>query len=101
SDRVRFALGPNRRTHRLQWNRAGARISSRRARANRRPSIVDLADALLVQFQRRVSPFSLRRRRFVVVAFDFWSRSRGVAFWSRRFLFVAHYRRPDFSQLSV
>src|SRR5207302_5134804 len=77
-DRVRFALGPSRRTDRLKRNYSGPRISSRGARATGRPRIVDLADFVLVQFERCVSSFSLRRGSCAVVASDFRNRARAL-----------------------
>src|SRR5213594_3464173 len=87
-DRVRFALGPDRRTHRVEWNYSSTRISSGGPRSTWRPRMVDLADAVLVQFERRVSAFSLWRRSRVLVAFDFWNRACAVAGRARCVLFV-------------
>src|SRR5260370_4664111 len=60
-DRVCFALGPDRRPDRIEWNFACPPISFRRAQTTRRPPVVDLANALLVQLERRIPAFSLRR----------------------------------------
>src|SRR5260370_15721264 len=65
-DRVCFALGPDRRPDRIEWNFACPPISFRRARTTRRPRVVDLANALLVQLERRIPAFSLRRWSCVV-----------------------------------
>src|SRR5207248_11086388 len=78
SDRVRLALGADRRTYWVQRNYTGQRISSRRARATRRPRIVDLAAPVLAQFERRLSPSSLWRRSGVVAALGFWHPTRTV-----------------------
>src|SRR6266513_5497096 len=79
SDRVRFALGPDRRTHRVEWNYSSPRTSSGGPRSTWRPRLVDLANAVLVQFERPVSAFSLWWRSRVVAAFNFWNRACAVA----------------------
>src|SRR5437588_597163 len=101
SDRVRLALGADRRTYWVQRNYTGQRISSRRPRATRRPRIVDPADPVLAQFERRLSPFSLWRRSCVVAASGFWHRTRTVVGRARCFLSFAHNRRTNVPQLSV
>src|SRR5260370_7140165 len=101
SDRVRLALGADRRTYWVQRNYTGQRISSRRPRATRRAGVVDLADPVLAKFERRLSPFSLWRRSCVVAAFDFWHRARTVVGRARCFLSFAHNRRTNFPPLSL
>src|SRR5436309_3867842 len=101
SDRVCLALGPDRRTHRVEWNYSSARISSGGPRSTWRPRIVDLTDALLVQFERQLSPFSLRRRGRAIAASDFRDRARAVTRWVGCFLSFAHNRRPNISQFSM
>src|SRR5262249_18335782 len=100
-DRVRFALGPDRRTDRLERNHASRPISSGRARSAWRSRIVDPADALLVQFERRVSLFSVRRRRCAFASAHFWNRARARARRPGDFLSVAHRRWADVSEFSV
>src|SRR5205814_1252080 len=70
-------------------------------RSTGRPRIVDLADALLAQFERRLPAFFVWQRSSTVVAIDFWSRACAV---TRRFgclLSVGHHRRPNVPQLSM
>src|SRR6266446_7442935 len=100
-DRVRLALGADRRTYWVQRNYTGRRISSRRPRPTWRPGLVDPADPLLVQLERCLSPFSLWRRSCVVAASDFWHRARTVVGRARCFLSFARNRWPNISQLSV
>src|SRR5437588_6437003 len=101
SDRVRFALGPDRRTHRREWNYSSAGISSSRPRSTWRPRIIDLANAVLVQFKRRVAACSLWRRSRFVAASDFRNRARAVIGRARGGLFVARDRRANVPQFSV
>src|SRR5437773_7791717 len=101
SDRVRLALGADRRTYWVQRNYTGRRIPSRRPRPTWRPGLVDPADPLLVQLERCLSPFSLWRRSCVVAASDFWHRARTVVGRARCFLSFALYRCPNVPQLSV
>src|SRR5437763_4822052 len=82
SDRVRFALGPDRRTHRLRRHYSDRRLSSSRARSTRRPRVFDVADALLVHLERRLRAFSMWRRSSVVVIADFLNRVRAFARWT-------------------
>src|SRR2546430_4174852 len=93
SDRVRLAVGPDRRTHRLEWNYASPRISPGGPRSTGRPRIVDLADALLAQFERRLPAFFVWRRSSTVAAIDFWNRACAVTRRFGRFLSFAHDRR--------
>src|SRR5205809_717141 len=101
SDRVRLALGADRRAYWVQRNYTGQRISSRRPRPTWRPGLVDPADPLLVQLERCLSPFSLWRRSSVVAASDFWHRARTVVGRARCFLSFARNRWPNVPQLSV
>ncbi len=100
-DRVRFALGPDRRTHRIEWNYSSARISPGGPRPIGRPRIVDLADTLLVQLERHLSPFSLWRRSYPLTPFDRRNRARAVAGRARCFLSVTDDRRANVPQFSV
>src|SRR5712692_4571640 len=101
SDRVRFALGPDRRTHRMEWNYSSARISPGGPRSTWRPRIVDLANAVLVQLERRLSPFSVRGRSRLVAASDRRNRARAVAGRARCFLSVTDDRRANVPQFSM
>src|SRR5262249_61446979 len=75
SNRVRVALGPDRRTNRFERNHARRAVSSGCARATWRPRGVDLADAVLAQLERCVPSFFVRWRRCLVSAAHFWNLS--------------------------
>src|SRR5438128_1283546 len=62
---------------------------------------VDLTDSVLVQFERRIPPFSLRRRGRAIAPSDFRDRARAVTRWVGCFLSFAHNRRPNISQFSM
>src|SRR5437016_6885007 len=101
SDRVRLALGPDRRTHRVEWNYSSARISSGGPRSTWRPRIVDLTDAVLGQFERRIPPFSLRRRGRAIADPDCRDCDSTVTRWVGCFLSSADSSLSNISQFST
>src|SRR4029450_4849329 len=100
-NRVRFALGPSGRAYWQRWNRAGKSVSTSRSRTTRRPRLLVVADALLVQFEQCISAFSMRRRCRFVVALNRRSRSGVFAHRAVRLLSVPHDRWTSFSELSM
>src|ERR1700736_3213812 len=101
SDRVCFALGPDRRPDRIERNFARAPISFRRAGTTWRPRVVDFANALLVQLERRIPAFSLRRWSCVVNLVHRRNRACDLFDCVIRVLSFAHGRRPNISQFSM
>src|SRR5438067_10526551 len=93
SDRVRLALGPDRRTHRVEWNYSSARISPGGPRPAGRPRFVDFADTVLVQLERHLFPFSVWRRSYPLTPFDRRNRAGAVTRRVGWFLSFAHDRR--------
>ena len=67
----------------------------------RRPRLLAVADTLLVQFEQRISSFSLRRRCCFVVALNCRICPGGFADRAVCFLPVAYDRRTNFSKLSM
>src|SRR6266536_811013 len=100
-NRVRFALGPSGWADWQQRDLADKSISSGGSRTTRRPRLLALADALLVQFEQCISSFPLRRRCRFVVAPNRRSRSGRFAHRTVRLLPVAYDRWTSFSELSM
>jgi len=75
SDRVRLALGADRRTYWSNGIIPVSEFSSRRPRQLGDRAVSILPTLLLVQLERLLSPFSLCRRSCVVAASYFWHRA--------------------------
>jgi len=100
-NRVRFALGASGRAYWQQRDLADKSISTGGSRPTRRPRLLTVADALLVQFEQCISSFSLRRRCRFVIAPNRRIRSSGFAHRAVCFLPVTYDRWTNFSQLSM
>ena len=100
-NRVRFSLGPSGRTYWQQRDLANKSISAGDSRTTRRPRLLAVADALLVQFEQCISSFSLRRRCRFVVPPNRRIRSGVFAHRAVRLLLVPYDRWTSFSELSM
>src|SRR5438105_15506519 len=96
-DCVRFTLDPDRRSRWSEWHLANQRLFVAGTRQYWIQNSLDSANSLLVQFEQRLPPFSLRWRRFGLTPADFSNCSSYFVGRSFRFLSFAQHRRPGVS----
>src|SRR5262249_37981183 len=100
-DRLHIALDTGRRPCWKQRSFASQPILAGGLRTIRPIRLLAVTHALLVRFEQRLSPLSLRWRRCFVVAFDFGNCACAIAGRPIYFLSFAHDHRTNFSQLSM